>query len=124
MMLLGSIACGHPNDGFVLFGKIDVSEGVVVVGLGVCRGDYFRGLRTEHETEEALGCYVEVATVHQTLIEGGVGGSEDYRMLTHDNQNPSIDRGGPLPALLGGQCGRRSSFGRTLATTRLRVCAR
>ena len=52
--------------------------GVDVVGLGVCRGDNVRGSAAEHETEETLGCLVEVASKHQTFIEGGFGGSKDY----------------------------------------------
>jgi len=49
-----------------------------VVGLSVCRGDYVRDMPAEHDTEEALGGFVEVASIHQTFIESGVGGSKDY----------------------------------------------
>ena len=61
-----------------MFGKGYVLVGEIMVGLEVCRGDNVRDSATEHETEEALGCLVEVASKHQTFIEGGLGGSKEY----------------------------------------------
>jgi hypothetical protein len=77
-----------------MFGKGYVLAGEVVVGLGVCRGDNVRDSATEHETEEALGCFVEVASIHQTLIKGGFGGSNGYRMFIHGDQKQSGNRRG------------------------------
>ena len=86
-MLLGGETQGHTNDVFVMFGISHVFEGETVARLGVRLGDNLPSPATEHKTEEALGCFVEVAATCQTFIERGFGGPEDYRMLIHGNQN-------------------------------------
>lgn len=63
-----------------------------MAGVGVCFGENMHSLAAEHETEEALGCFGEVAGEHQPFIEGRVGGSKDDRMLSHGDQDLSSDR--------------------------------
>jgi len=93
-MRLGSETFGHAHDGVVIFGEDYVLEGVVVVGLGKHRGDDVGDVPAEHDTEEALGRFIEIAGKHQTLVEGGVGGSKDDRMLIHGDQSLSSNRRG------------------------------
>jgi len=86
-MLLSSVTCGHSNDAFVTFSKGYVLEGVVVVGMAVCRGDDVGESPTVHELNEPLGYRIEVASEYQSFFECGFGGSKDERMLVHVNQS-------------------------------------
>jgi hypothetical protein len=61
-----------------------------VAGSGVCRRDDVCDVATEHNPEEALGGFVKVASKHQAFIEGGISGSNEYRMLIHDHYSPYI----------------------------------
>jgi len=83
-MLLGGVARDHSYDDLVTFGEGYVLEGEVVVGLDEGRGDYVHSAAAEHETEEALSCCIEVAGKHPSLVEGGVRGSKNCRVLMHD----------------------------------------
>ena len=67
-MLLGSVACGHSNDGPVAFGKGSILVGKVVVGLGVRPGDDVHGSPAEHETKESFKCFVPRHDVIRCLV--------------------------------------------------------
>jgi hypothetical protein len=54
-----------------------------MVWLGERRGDYVRGVATEHKTKKSLGCFVKVASKCKTLIIRGIGGPYDYRTSIH-----------------------------------------
>ncbi len=73
-MLLGGVAREHPNDDVVTLCESHILVGEVVVGLGKRRRDYLRGVASEHETKEPLGCFINVARKCQTFIQRGVGG--------------------------------------------------
>ena len=55
--------------------------------LNVCLGDNVLCPSTKLKTVESFGCFVEVVSTCQTFIERGFGGSENYRMLIHGDQN-------------------------------------
>ncbi len=73
-MLLGGVGREHPNDDVVTLCESHILVGEVVVGLDERRGDYVPGAATEHEAEETLSCFVDVAGKCQTFIKRGVGG--------------------------------------------------